>query len=65
MEATGMLSDDDKKRIEQEEAYRAQVRKQHGPVRTTSFSDKVAKVEFWVGLIFWGGLALFLLYLFS
>ena len=42
-----MLSPDDKRRIEEEERYRAQIRKKLGPVETTSFINKVAKFFVW------------------
>lgn len=60
-----MLSEQDKRRIESEEAYRASVRRRHGPVQTTSFRDKVAKAEFWANTIVWGGAFIAFLYFFS
>ena len=38
-----MLSLDDRRRVEQEERYRDQVRRQLGPVETTSFINRLAK----------------------
>ena len=38
-----MLSPDDKLRIEAEERYRYQIRKELGPVETTSFINKLVK----------------------
>jgi len=46
-----MLSDDDKRRIEEEELYRAEVRRRIGPVETTSFVDRT--VKFIVKAILW------------
>ena len=38
-----MLSPDDRRRIEEEERYRALVRQQLGPVETTSFINRLVK----------------------
>jgi len=38
-----MLSADDKLRIEEEEQYRAEVRRRLGPVETTSFVNRLVK----------------------
>lgn len=60
-----MLSEEDKRRIEDEEAYRAKARKRHGPVQTTSFTDKMNKADFWVRTIVWGGAFIALLIFFA
>jgi hypothetical protein len=53
-----MLSPEDKQRIEEEELYRAQVRKKLGPVPTTSFLNKLAKfIVWWIALSFIVGLS--------
>jgi hypothetical protein len=38
-----MLSAEDKQRIEEEERYRADIRRELGPIETTSFINKLAK----------------------
>jgi hypothetical protein len=42
-----MLSDDDKRRIAAEEAYRAEVRGAQQPVKTEGFTDKLNRVRMW------------------
>jgi hypothetical protein len=51
-----MLSLDDRRRIEEEERYRAHVRRQLGPVETTSFINRL--VKFAVKAFIWYVLAL-------
>ncbi|MEQ1694942.1 MAG: hypothetical protein ABL901_03790 [Hyphomicrobiaceae bacterium] len=46
-----MLSDDDKRRIQAEEQYRAQVRNQQAPVKTEGFTDKLNRFRMWFGII--------------
>jgi len=43
-----MLSPEKKQRIEEEELYRAEIRKKLGPIRTTSFLNRLAKFIVWV-----------------
>lgn len=52
-----MLSADDKLRIEEEEKYRAEVRRRLGPIETTSFINRLVKFVL-KAFIWWYVLAL-------
>lgn len=54
-----MLSEEDKRRIQAEEEYRAKVRGPQKPVKTEGFTDKLNRVRMWFALII-GGLLLVL-----
>ena len=54
-----MLSDEDKKRIQAEEEYRAKVRGRQKPVKTEGFTDKLNRMRMWFALII-GGLLIVL-----
>lgn len=45
-----MLSDEEKAKIEAEEKYRQELRGKSPPVNTTSFTDKMNKVGFYLWL---------------
>jgi len=46
-----MLSEQDKRRIEAEEAYRLEVRNRLGPVKTESFTDKLNRFRLWWSIV--------------
>jgi hypothetical protein len=54
-----MLSEEDKRRIQAEEDYRAKIRGREKPVKTEGFTDKLNRVRMWFALIV-GGLLIVL-----
>ena len=46
-----MLTDEEKAKIEAEEAYRAKLRRKQKPIKTTSFTDKLNKFGFYAALL--------------
>ena len=45
-----MLSDEEKLRIEEEEAYRAKVRSKLPPAKVEGFRDKSSRISMWIGI---------------
>lgn len=47
-----MLTEEEKRKIEAEEAYRYEIRKKQPPIKTTSLRDKLTKIFFFGGIAF-------------